>query len=161
MHWITSMQGKKVVPCRFDWHQTGSQVIISIYAKNAVPELCYVDANSTTVRDIIVCLIVSFSISTAVLLCFGELNVYSSSLPQLNIHVIFDGEKEFEQKISLWGVSTETLWQVVLPLLHTFCKSFKIPQYKYYNSLLIILYQTVRNMSKWSWDLNGTNSSLI
>uniref|UniRef100_A0A665TXD4 Cysteine and histidine-rich domain-containing protein 1 n=1 Tax=Echeneis naucrates TaxID=173247 RepID=A0A665TXD4_ECHNA len=64
------VQGKKVVPCRFDWHQTGSQVIISIYAKNSVPELCYVDANSTT----------------------------------LNIHVIFEGEKEFEQKISLWGV---------------------------------------------------------
>lgn len=46
-----SSQGKKVVPCRSDWHQTGSQVIISIYAKNAVPELCYVDANSTTVRE--------------------------------------------------------------------------------------------------------------
>lgn len=44
-----SLQGKKVVPCRFDWHQTGTQVIISIYAKNAVPELSYVDANSTTV----------------------------------------------------------------------------------------------------------------
>lgn len=44
-------QGKKVVPCRFDWHQTGSQVIISIYAKNALPELSYVDANSTTVSD--------------------------------------------------------------------------------------------------------------
>ncbi|XP_030602228.1 cysteine and histidine-rich domain-containing protein 1 isoform X2 [Archocentrus centrarchus] len=63
-------KGKKVVPCRFDWHQTGTQVIISIYAKNAVPELSYVDANSTT----------------------------------LNIHIIFDGEKEFEQKLSLWGV---------------------------------------------------------
>lgn len=45
------LQGKKVVPCRFDWHQTGSQVIISIYAKNALPELSYVDANSTTVSD--------------------------------------------------------------------------------------------------------------
>lgn len=44
-------QGKKVVPCRFDWHQTGSQVIISIYAKNSIPELSYVDANSTTVRE--------------------------------------------------------------------------------------------------------------
>lgn len=26
-------------------------------------------------------------------------------LLQLDIHIIFDGEKEFEQKISLWGVS--------------------------------------------------------
>lgn len=52
-------QGKKVVPCRFDWHQTGAQVIISIYAKNAVPELSYVDANSTTVSDSIVCQMIS------------------------------------------------------------------------------------------------------
>ncbi|GAA6102693.1 cysteine and histidine-rich domain-containing protein 1 [Tachysurus ichikawai] len=63
-------QGKKVVPCRFDWHQTGSQVTITVYAKNAVPELSYVDANST----------------------------------QLDIHITFDGDKEFEQKIILWGV---------------------------------------------------------
>lgn len=28
---------------------------------------------------------------------------------QLNIHVIFEGEKEFEQKISLWGVSAASL----------------------------------------------------
>ncbi|XP_042560174.1 cysteine and histidine-rich domain-containing protein 1-like [Clupea harengus] len=68
--WRKKDSGKKVVPCRFDWHQTGSQVIISIYAKNAIPELSYVEGNSTTV----------------------------------NIHVIFEGEKEFEQKISLWGV---------------------------------------------------------
>ncbi|XP_014893033.1 cysteine and histidine-rich domain-containing protein 1 [Poecilia latipinna] len=68
--WRKKDAGKKVVPCRFDWHQTGTQVIISIYAKNALPELSYVDANSTT----------------------------------LNIHIIFDGEKEFQQDISLWGV---------------------------------------------------------
>lgn len=68
--WKKKDVAKKVVPCRFDWHQTGSQVIISIYAKNSVPEFSYVDANSTT----------------------------------LNINIIFDGEKEFKQKISLWGV---------------------------------------------------------
>uniref|UniRef100_A0A3P8Y2L0 Cysteine and histidine-rich domain-containing protein 1 n=1 Tax=Esox lucius TaxID=8010 RepID=A0A3P8Y2L0_ESOLU len=68
--WRKPDQGRKVAPCRFDWHQTGSQVIISIYAKNAVPELSYVEANSTMV----------------------------------NIRVVFDGEKEFEQKIHLWGV---------------------------------------------------------
>uniref|UniRef100_A0A3Q3CSK8 CS domain-containing protein n=1 Tax=Haplochromis burtoni TaxID=8153 RepID=A0A3Q3CSK8_HAPBU len=65
------LQGTTVMPCRFDWHQTGSQVIISIYAKNSLPELSYVEANSTTV----------------------------------NIHVMFEGDKEFEQKIILWGVS--------------------------------------------------------
>ncbi|XP_061658400.1 cysteine and histidine-rich domain-containing protein 1 [Syngnathoides biaculeatus] len=68
--WRKKDEGKKVVPCRFDWHQTGSQVIISIYAKNTVPELSFVDANSTT----------------------------------LHVHVVFEGEKEFEQKINLWGV---------------------------------------------------------
>uniref|UniRef100_A0AAY4AD04 Cysteine and histidine-rich domain-containing protein 1 n=1 Tax=Denticeps clupeoides TaxID=299321 RepID=A0AAY4AD04_9TELE len=68
--WKKNDTGKKVVPCRFDWHQTGGQVIISIYAKNSYPELSFVEANST----------------------------------MLNIHVIFEGEKEFEQKICLWGV---------------------------------------------------------
>ncbi|XP_061596623.1 cysteine and histidine-rich domain-containing protein 1 [Cololabis saira] len=68
--WKKKDAGKVLVPCRFDWHQTGTQVIVSIYAKAAVPELCYVDANSTT----------------------------------LNIHIIFEGEKEFKQSFSLWGV---------------------------------------------------------
>ncbi|XP_026867961.2 cysteine and histidine-rich domain-containing protein 1a isoform X1 [Electrophorus electricus] len=69
-HLWKNADGKKVVPCRLDWHQTGGQVTISIYAKNANPELCFVQANSTMV----------------------------------GISVIFEREKEFEQKISLWGV---------------------------------------------------------
>lgn len=68
--WRKKDTGKKVVPCRFDWHQTGSQVIISIYAKNSIPELSSVEGNSTV----------------------------------LKIHILFEGEKEFEQQISLWGV---------------------------------------------------------
>lgn len=68
--WRKKDSGKTVVPCRFDWHQTGSQVIISVYAKNSLPDVSYVEGNSCT----------------------------------LNIHIIFDGEKEFEQKINLWGV---------------------------------------------------------
>lgn len=51
LHLYACVQGKKVVPCRFDWHQTGSQVIISIYAKNSVPELSLVEGNSTVVRQ--------------------------------------------------------------------------------------------------------------
>lgn len=65
-----SLQGKKVVPCRFDWHQTGAQVIISIYAKNAVPELSYVDANSTSVRDATVGQRISVQTVTFLMLCF-------------------------------------------------------------------------------------------
>ncbi|XP_062870010.1 cysteine and histidine-rich domain-containing protein 1 [Trichomycterus rosablanca] len=68
--WCKEDTGKKAVPCRFDWHQTGGQVTITIYAKNSIPELSYVDGNST----------------------------------MLDIHIIFDGDKEFEQKIILWGV---------------------------------------------------------
>uniref|UniRef100_A0A8C1N6U5 Cysteine and histidine-rich domain-containing protein 1 n=1 Tax=Cyprinus carpio TaxID=7962 RepID=A0A8C1N6U5_CYPCA len=62
--------GKKVAPCRFDWHQTGSQVTMSIYAKNSNPELCSVEANSVS----------------------------------LKIHLNFEGDKEFELKMNLWGV---------------------------------------------------------
>ncbi|KAG7470909.1 hypothetical protein MATL_G00118930 [Megalops atlanticus] len=68
--WKKQDTGKKIVPCRFDWHQTGGQVMISIYAKNSIPELSFVEGNST----------------------------------KLNIHIVFDGEKEFEQNINLWGV---------------------------------------------------------
>ncbi|XP_067842439.1 cysteine and histidine-rich domain-containing protein 1a isoform X2 [Heptranchias perlo] len=48
--WTKADAGKKVVPCRHDWHQTGGQVIITIYAKNSIPELSYVEANSTVLN---------------------------------------------------------------------------------------------------------------
>lgn len=86
-----------MAPCRFDWHQTGSQVIISIYAKNAIPELSYVDANSTTVREATADELETPFLSVLTVVLFFGL--------QLNVHVVFEGEKEFEQKISLWGVS--------------------------------------------------------
>ncbi|KAF4793249.1 Cysteine and histidine-rich domain-containing protein 1 [Turdus rufiventris] len=63
-------KGTKVVPCRHDWHQTGGEVTISVYAKNSVPDLSYVEANSTMV----------------------------------NIHIVFEGEKEFHRSVKLWGV---------------------------------------------------------
>lgn len=43
------LQNKKMVACRHDWHQTGSQVVITVYAKNAVQEQSYIEANRTTV----------------------------------------------------------------------------------------------------------------
>ncbi|KAF2982434.1 hypothetical protein EK904_014888 [Melospiza melodia maxima] len=63
-------EGTKVVPCRHDWHQTGGEVTVSVYAKNSVPDLSYVEANSTMV----------------------------------NIHIVFEGEKEFHRTVKLWGV---------------------------------------------------------
>ncbi|XP_042648738.1 cysteine and histidine-rich domain-containing protein 1 [Tyto alba] len=68
--WTKKDAGKKVVPCRHDWHQTGGEVTISVYAKNSVPDLSYVEANST----------------------------------MLNIHIVFEGEKEFHRSVKLWGV---------------------------------------------------------
>ncbi|KAM4611629.1 cysteine and histidine-rich domain-containing protein 1 [Polymixia lowei] len=44
--WIPK-QNKKKVACRYDWHQTGSNVVVTIYAKNANPEFSYVEANRT------------------------------------------------------------------------------------------------------------------
>ncbi|XP_059820586.1 cysteine and histidine-rich domain-containing protein 1a [Hypanus sabinus] len=68
--WIKVETGDKIVACRQDWHQTGGQVTITIYSKNAIPEQSYVEANSTV----------------------------------LNIHIIFERDQKFEQRLNLWGV---------------------------------------------------------
>nr|XP_019962364.1 PREDICTED: cysteine and histidine-rich domain-containing protein 1-like [Paralichthys olivaceus] len=44
--WIPK-QDKKKVACRHDWHQTGNNVVVTIYAKNANPEFSCVEANGT------------------------------------------------------------------------------------------------------------------
>lgn len=36
---------KKVVECRFDWHQTGDTVNFTVYAKKIVPERCTITCN--------------------------------------------------------------------------------------------------------------------
>lgn len=49
-------QGKKKVACRHDWHQTGNNVVVTIYAKNAVPDKSCIEANRTVVSvDIFYC----------------------------------------------------------------------------------------------------------
>ncbi|XP_072361633.1 cysteine and histidine-rich domain-containing protein 1-like [Scyliorhinus torazame] len=45
--WTKKEADKKLVGCRHDWHQTGSVVVITIYAKTPNPELSYIDANRT------------------------------------------------------------------------------------------------------------------
>uniref|UniRef100_A0A2K5F7F3 Cysteine and histidine-rich domain-containing protein 1 n=1 Tax=Aotus nancymaae TaxID=37293 RepID=A0A2K5F7F3_AOTNA len=45
--WTKKDAGEKVIPCRHDRHQTGGEVIISVDAKNSLPELSRVEANST------------------------------------------------------------------------------------------------------------------
>lgn len=44
--WVLK-QDKKKVACRFDWHQTGNNVVVTIYAKSANPEFCCIEANQT------------------------------------------------------------------------------------------------------------------
>uniref|UniRef100_A0A8C5QGX7 Integrin subunit beta 1 binding protein 2 n=1 Tax=Leptobrachium leishanense TaxID=445787 RepID=A0A8C5QGX7_9ANUR len=45
--WVQNT-GKKEVSCRYDWHQTSSVVVLTIYAKTALPDLSHVHANRTT-----------------------------------------------------------------------------------------------------------------
>nr|XP_048720917.1 integrin beta-1-binding protein 2 isoform X2 [Caretta caretta] len=42
-------EDKKLVSCRQDWHQTSSQVVVTIYAKNPLPALSSVTANRTVI----------------------------------------------------------------------------------------------------------------
>ncbi|NP_001290888.1 uncharacterized protein LOC445063 homolog [Esox lucius] len=44
--WVQKLNNKKVA-CRHDWYQTASKVFVTIYAKNSIPELSYVEANRT------------------------------------------------------------------------------------------------------------------
>jgi len=39
------------VSCRQDWHQTSSQVVVTIYGKNPLPTLSSVKANRTVVSE--------------------------------------------------------------------------------------------------------------
>uniref|UniRef100_A0A803XT85 CS domain-containing protein n=1 Tax=Meleagris gallopavo TaxID=9103 RepID=A0A803XT85_MELGA len=43
-------QDKKAVSCRQDWHQTSSQVVVTIYGKNPLPTLSSVKANRTVLE---------------------------------------------------------------------------------------------------------------
>ncbi|XP_068552915.1 integrin beta-1-binding protein 2 [Anas acuta] len=49
-HCWTGKADKKAVSCRQDWHQTGSQVVVTIYAKNPLPALSSVKANRTVLE---------------------------------------------------------------------------------------------------------------
>uniref|UniRef100_UPI00398F38B8 cysteine and histidine-rich domain-containing protein 1-like isoform X2 n=1 Tax=Pristiophorus japonicus TaxID=55135 RepID=UPI00398F38B8 len=50
--WTKKEADKKLVGCRHDWHQTGSVVVFTIYAKTSNPEVSYIDANRTMVIDV-------------------------------------------------------------------------------------------------------------
>ncbi|XP_003740773.1 cysteine and histidine-rich domain-containing protein 1 [Galendromus occidentalis] len=43
--WVKKETKDSAVACRYDWHQTGSQVIISVFAKASLPDKSFVHAN--------------------------------------------------------------------------------------------------------------------
>ncbi|XP_068871039.1 integrin beta-1-binding protein 2 isoform X3 [Aphelocoma coerulescens] len=49
-HCWTEKKDKKAVLCRQDWHQTSSQVVVTVYAKNPLPALSSVKANRTVLE---------------------------------------------------------------------------------------------------------------
>ncbi|NXK05959.1 CHRD1 protein, partial [Herpetotheres cachinnans] len=48
--WTGKGQDKKAVSSRQDWHQTSSQVVVTVYAKNPLPALSSVKANRTVLE---------------------------------------------------------------------------------------------------------------
>ncbi|XP_067215137.1 cysteine and histidine-rich domain-containing protein morgana [Linepithema humile] len=43
--WFSENTGKKDVQCRMDWHQTGTYVVVSVYAKKYLPSQSFVKLN--------------------------------------------------------------------------------------------------------------------
>ncbi|XP_054712719.1 cysteine and histidine-rich domain-containing protein 1-like [Uloborus diversus] len=43
--WVKDKNVENVTKCRYDWHQTGNSVVISVYSKCPLPELSFVKAN--------------------------------------------------------------------------------------------------------------------
>ncbi|GFY65041.1 cysteine and histidine-rich domain-containing protein 1 [Trichonephila inaurata madagascariensis] len=44
--WHKDKNVENKVKCRYDWHQTGNSVIISVYSKCPLPELSYIESNA-------------------------------------------------------------------------------------------------------------------
>ena len=45
-----SQSSENKVACRYDWHQTGPLVTISVFSKLAIPEKSWVEANRVSVK---------------------------------------------------------------------------------------------------------------
>lgn len=48
---MATQEDKKLVSCRQDWHQTSSQVVVTLYARTPLPHLSSIKANRTGVRE--------------------------------------------------------------------------------------------------------------
>ncbi|XP_075910772.1 cysteine and histidine-rich domain-containing protein 1 [Petromyzon marinus] len=67
--WVKA-ECRKAVPCRYDWHQTATQVVVTVYARHGNPHATHVLANRT----------------------------------HLIVRVEFEGDKEFNLDVDLFGV---------------------------------------------------------
>jgi len=53
--WVKKKEAdQRRTACRYDWHQTGSHVIVAVYAKLARPERCRIEASPIRLRPLIV-----------------------------------------------------------------------------------------------------------
>uniref|UniRef100_S4RWL1 Uncharacterized protein n=1 Tax=Petromyzon marinus TaxID=7757 RepID=S4RWL1_PETMA len=43
--WVKAEVCRKAVPCRYDWHQTATQVVVTVYARHGNPHATHVLAN--------------------------------------------------------------------------------------------------------------------
>ena len=75
-------QDKKKVACRHDWHQTENNVVVTIYAKNANPDMSCIEANQTVVSASLTPPSSSVSATGACLSSWNYLHIYYLSLLQ-------------------------------------------------------------------------------
>ncbi|XP_022647802.1 cysteine and histidine-rich domain-containing protein 1-like isoform X1 [Varroa destructor] len=48
--WFKQKITEQAVTCRYDWHQTGSDVVISVFAKTSIPDKSFVELNPVKCR---------------------------------------------------------------------------------------------------------------
>ncbi|OQR75970.1 cysteine and histidine-rich domain-containing protein 1-like [Tropilaelaps mercedesae] len=53
-HMWFKQKAEHTVACRYDWHQTGSVVVISVFAKSSIPDKCFVELNPVKCKIYIV-----------------------------------------------------------------------------------------------------------
>ncbi|KAM9600768.1 integrin beta-1-binding protein 2 isoform 2-T2 [Morphnus guianensis] len=86
-HCWTGKGDKKAVSCRQDWHQTSSQVVVTVYAKNPLPALSSVKANRTVVIEIEKSFVSMVPTKVEIMLCKASPGSWARlELPQSRSH---------------------------------------------------------------------------
>ncbi|XP_059714876.1 integrin beta-1-binding protein 2 isoform X2 [Haemorhous mexicanus] len=94
-HCWTEKKDKKAVLCRQDWHQTGSQVVMTVYAKNPLPALSSVKANRTVTIDMEKSFVSMVPAKVEITLCKASPGSWARlELPQSKLQSCGEQEKE-------------------------------------------------------------------